>query len=110
MIVRCDSQYFFQRGLAFERLVNASHAQSFHSFSNSLVLDHRRRCPLHNEAANGFGYRQCFNNRLPSEITATLAAITTAPADGRVAEIRRVAIALAASAGALGSGVIVRTA
>src|SRR5437764_4860099 len=80
MIVRCDSQYFFQRGLAFERLVNASHAQSFHPFSNGLVLDHRRRCPLHNEAADGFGYRQCFNNRQPSEITATLATIATAPA------------------------------
>ena len=63
MIVRCDSQYFFQRGLAFERLVNASHPQSFHPFSNSLVLDHRRRCPLHNKAADGFGYRQRFNNR-----------------------------------------------
>jgi hypothetical protein len=32
------------------------------------------------------------------------------PADGRVNEIRRLAMALAASAGALGSGVIVRTA
>src|SRR6478672_5821898 len=80
MIVRCDSQYFFQRGLAFERLVNASHAQGLHSFSNSLVLDHRRRCPLHNKAADGFGYRQRFNDRQPSEITATLATIATAPA------------------------------
>src|SRR6476659_4339579 len=80
MIVRCDSQYFFQRGLAFERLVNASHAQGLHSFSNSLVLDHRRRCPLHNKAADGFGYRQRFDDRQPSEITATLATIAPAPA------------------------------
>src|SRR5947207_15683701 len=80
MIVRCDSQYFFQRGLAFERLVNASHPQSLHPFSNSLVLDHRRRCPLHNEAADGLGHRQRFNDRLPSEITATLATIAPAPA------------------------------
>src|SRR5438876_11326026 len=80
MIVRCDSQDFFQRSLAFERLVDPSHAQGFHSFSDSLVLDHRRRCPLHNEAADGFGYRQRFNNRQASEITATLATIATAPA------------------------------
>src|SRR4029077_13835260 len=80
MIVRCDSQYFFQRGLAFERLVNASHAQGLHSFSNSLVLDYRRRCPLHNKAADGFGYRQRFDDRQPSEITATLATIAPAPA------------------------------
>src|SRR6478735_4418916 len=80
MIVRCDSQYFFQGGLAFERLVNASHPQSLHPFSNSLVLDHRRRCPFHNEAADGFGYRQRFDDCQPPEITATLATITTAPA------------------------------
>src|SRR6266576_2220329 len=80
MIVRCDSQYFFQRGLAFERLVNASHPQSLHPFSNSLVLDHRRRCSLHNQAADGFGYRQRFDDCQPSEITATLATIATAPA------------------------------
>src|SRR2546421_12668408 len=80
MIARCDSQYFFQRGLAFERLVDASHAQSFHSFGDSLVLNHRRRCALHNETADGFGYRQRFNDRQSSEITATLATIATAPA------------------------------
>src|SRR5213080_790209 len=80
MIVCCDSQYFFQRGLAFERLVDASHPQSFHPFSNSLVLNHRRRCPLHNETADGFGYRQRFDDRQAAEITATLATITAAPA------------------------------
>src|SRR5947199_5072292 len=80
MIARCDSQYSFQRCLAVERLVNASHPQSLHPFSNSLVLDHRRRCPLHNEAADGFGYRQRFNDRQPSEITAALATIAPAPA------------------------------
>src|SRR5438552_10011404 len=80
MIVGRDSQYFFQRCLAFERLVDASHAQSFHSFGDSLVLNHRRRGALHNETTDGFGYRQRFNNRQPSEITATLATIATAPA------------------------------
>src|SRR5205814_10585280 len=80
MLVRCHSQYFFQRGLAFERLVDASHAQGFHSFSDSLVLNHRRRCTLHNEAAHGFGYRQRFNDCQPRQITTTLATIATAPA------------------------------
>src|SRR5207253_4135694 len=78
MIVRCDSQDFFQRSLAFERLVDPSHAQGFHSFSDSLVLNHRRRCTLHNEAADRFGYRQRFNDRQSPEITATLATIATA--------------------------------
>src|SRR5947207_11809633 len=79
-MLRGDSQYFFQRGLAFERLVDASHTQGFHSFSDSLALNHRRRCTLHNEAADGFGYRQRFNDRQPPEITTTLATIATAPA------------------------------
>src|ERR1700737_1593001 len=75
-----DSQYFFQRGLAFERLVDASHAQSFHSFIDSLVFNHRRRCALHDETPDGLGHRQRFNDGQPSEITAALATIATAPA------------------------------
>src|SRR2546421_12465594 len=80
MSVGCDSECFFQLVLAFERLVNASNPQSLHPLNDSLVLDHRRRCPLHNQAADGFGYRQRFDDRQPSEITATLATIATAPA------------------------------
>jgi hypothetical protein len=37
-----DSQYFLECGLAFECLVDASHAQSLHSFGDGLILDHRR--------------------------------------------------------------------
>jgi hypothetical protein len=43
-----DSQYLLQCGLAFERLVDTSHAQSLHSFGDRLILDHGRRSALHN--------------------------------------------------------------
>lgn len=41
MVLRGYSPNFFERGYAFERLLNSDHAQSFHSFGDRLVFDHR---------------------------------------------------------------------
>ena len=41
MVLRRYSPHFFERGYAFERLLNSHHSQSFHSFGDRLILDHR---------------------------------------------------------------------
>jgi hypothetical protein len=41
MVLRRYSPHFFERGYAFERFLNSHHAQSFHSFRDRLILDHR---------------------------------------------------------------------
>jgi hypothetical protein len=41
MVLRRYSPHFFERGYALERFLNSDHAQSFHSFGDRLILDHR---------------------------------------------------------------------
>jgi len=40
-ILRRYSPYFFKRGYALARFFNPDHAQSFHSFGDRLIFDHR---------------------------------------------------------------------
>ena len=46
MILRRHPPDFLERRQAFERLVDACHAQSLHAFGNPLILDHRGRRAL----------------------------------------------------------------
>src|SRR6266487_849429 len=76
----CHAPDFLERSNALEGFFNANHAQGFHSLAHGLILDDRGGGALYNQPADGFAYRERFDNCNPPEITAPLATIAPSAA------------------------------
>src|SRR5438270_3037793 len=79
MVLRRYSPHFFQRGHALERLLNSDHPQSFHSFSDRLIFDHRSGRALDDQTPDRFAHRKCFNYCRTTEIAASFASVASGP-------------------------------
>src|SRR5436309_15923893 len=77
MILRRYSPDFFEGGHAFERFLNSHHPQSHHPLGDPLVLNHRGRSALDDQAPDRLAHWNCFNQSCAAEITAPFTTVAS---------------------------------